>query len=390
MSTAEAPPWWQQLPEDFYRQPDSTELDQSHWLQVRSTAALDRVARTGLGTAVSLAMAASLASGRKMQEQRRLLRFYQQYADQADPAAVFSKPDQNIVVHRSATPSWIFRPKGIHSELLSFDSKFEPLCSKLGAQYARHKRNLNAHAQYWRHPDGPRRTLIFIHGYVASGYRLNSWAFSLPWFYKHGYDVMLYTLPFHGARRDCRHLYNGQGYFADGFAHMNETMRHAVLDVRVLMDFLQRQDAPSIGVSGLSLGGYLAALLAAVDDRLAFSIPNSPLVVPLDMALEWQPTGMLFKWLMHRDGISLQELRHGLALHSPLTYKPLIDNDRLMIIGGAGDRFTPPRYVRLLHEHWQGSHLHWFPGNHILHLQQGEYLRLMKAFMDRNTRGKLQ
>jgi len=54
-----------------------------------------------------------------------------------------------------------------------------------------------------------------------------------------------------------------------------------------------------------------------------------------------------------------------------------------MVIGGAGDRFTSPRFVRLLHEHWPGSHLHWFPGNHILHLDQRAYLKRMRSFMDR-------
>ena len=41
--------------------------------------------------------------------------------------------------------------------------------------------------------------------------------------------------------------------------------------------------------------------------------------------------------------------------------------------------------VSLLHQHWAGSDVHWFPGNHLLHLQQGRYLRLMKKFMDRNV-----
>ena len=52
-----------------------------------------------------------------------------------------------------------------------------------------------------------------------------------------------------------------------------------------------------------------------------------------------------------------------------------------MIIAGAGDRFTAPRYQNLLHEHWPGSHLHWFPGNHVMHLQQRNYLRLMRTLM---------
>lgn len=32
--------------------------------------------------------------------------------------------------------------------------------------------------------------------------------------------------------------------------------------------------------------------------------------------------------------------------------------------------------------YWAGSQLHWFPGNHLLHLHQSEYLYRMKAFMD--------
>ena len=32
---------------------------------------------------------------------------------------------------------------------------------------------------------------------------------------------------------------------------------------------------------------------------------------------------------------------------------------------------------------WPGSKLHWFPGNHILHLDRRAYLKLMRSFMDR-------
>jgi pimeloyl-ACP methyl ester carboxylesterase len=132
----------------------------------------------------------------------------------------------------------------------------------------------------------------------------------------------------------------------------------------------------------MSLGGYLAALLAAVEPRLSFCIPNSPVVAPIDMALEWQPMRQLFRTVVWRDRVRVSELRHGMALHSPLTWAPRVDTRRLMIIGGAGDRITPPRFLQLLHRHWHGSRLHWFPGNHLVHLHQAGYLREMKRFMD--------
>ncbi|MCY1442105.1 hypothetical protein D9M71_584530 [compost metagenome] len=55
----------------------------------------------------------------------------------------------------------------------------------------------------------------------------------------------------------------------------------------------------------------------------------------------------------------------------------------MLIIGGAGDRVTMPRHVRLLQRHWPGSALHWFPGNHILHLGRREYLERMGELMER-------
>lgn len=357
----------------------------NHDAQIRITAAADRVLRTGLGVLVGSGLGVPLWPRAGVRRQLDQLRFYQQYADRADAAAVFPKPPKPQRIHRTRVRSHLLRRDDIPREHLSFASGYRPLCPELTRRYTRNRRNGIAHAQHWTHPDGPRPTLIFVHGILLSPYWLNSRAFSLSWFYQQGYDIVLYTLPFHGARRAWYELYSGQGYLSGGMSGLNEAMRQAVHDVRVLIDEVLDRGAPSVGISGLSLGGYIAALLAAVDERLAFCIPNSPLVAPIDMALEWQPTGPLLRWMMRRHGFGVRELRHGTALHSPLTYKPVIDADRLMIIGGAGDRFTSPHLVNLLHTHWPGSHLHWFPGNHLLHLQQGDYLKLMKNFMDRNT-----
>jgi len=49
-----------------------------------------------------------------------------------------------------------------------------------------------------------------------------------------------------------------------------------------------------------------------------------------------------------------------------------------MIIGGVGDRMAPPKHSRLL---WDRCRIHWFPGNHLLHLDRGEYLEQMLRFM---------
>lgn len=46
--------------------------------------------------------------------------------------------------------------------------------------------------------NGPRPTLCVIHGFMADPYWVNSKLLELRWFYEQGYDILLYTLPFHG------------------------------------------------------------------------------------------------------------------------------------------------------------------------------------------------
>ncbi|WP_273455357.1 alpha/beta hydrolase family protein [Nevskia ramosa] len=382
---SEAGRWWESLPHDYYRLTEATEIDLEHRLKVRGSAGLDRLLRTGLGTLVSAAMVPGLARSAGVAQQREALRWYQPYADRDDRDAIFARPSAPVTIEETPAGRFDWRPSGIPMRHLAFDSPFQTLNPALQASYAQSGRNRRARALHLHHPDGPRKTLIWLHGYTLDSYRINGTAFALPWLWRKGYDILMVTLPFHGARAERWHPFSGYGYFAGGMAHANEAMLQAIHDIRIFIDHLLASGVPSVGVSGLSLGGYLSALLASVDPRLAFAIPNSPLVVPIDMALQWQPIGPILRFLDRRHGFGIGEMRHGMALHSPLSWQPLIDRERLLIIGGAGDRFTSPSLVNLLHRHWRGSQLHWFPGNHVLHLQQGIYLRLMKRFMDRAT-----
>jgi len=378
--------WWQTLPEDFYSHPDATEADAKHPFKVRSTAVLDRMLRTGLGTAIALAMSPSLVTRERARTELDRLGFYADLADRGDVDAVFSPAPRDVEVRSRYGSRYEWQPRGFAVRQLSFETPYVPLHPDLRSDWAAHQRNRVVQAQHWLHPEGPRPTLVFVHGYIMDSHFANSWGFSLPWLYKMGYDILMPTLPFHGSRREKGQPFSGFGFLSGGLAHMNESMLQAIQELRVWLDYLFNQGAPQVGISGLSLGGYLSAIMATVDPRLAFCIPNSPVIAPVDMAMEWQPIRPLLKVAMRRDRVSVRELRHGMALHSPLSYPPRIDPRRILIIGGAGDRVTPPRFMHLLHQHWTGSGLRWFPGNHIVHLHQAKYLRLMQRFMDRQLR----
>ena len=114
-------------------------------------------------------------------------------------------------------------------------------------------------------------------------------------------------------------------------------------------------------MTGLSLGGFTAAMLASVEDRLAFAIPNVPVVSLADLVLEWQPIGVLLRGALSTMGMELSDARRLVAASCPLTYPPVLPPERLMIVAGVGDRLAPPKHSRLLWDHWGRCRIHWFP-----------------------------
>lgn len=374
-------PWWRHLPEDFPARSDHFDLDAKAHVMVQATARVDLALRTGLATLAGLCAIPTTLRPSLVALDREQRGFYQQLAEAGDAAAFYRRPARGVVMRRHQPGLLDYRPPVGEVDVLSFDSAFEPVNPALREHYLGFRRNRTAWAEHWRHGDRPRPTLIAIHGFTADPYWLNSRFLALPWFYKLGYDILLVTLPFHGRRQEKTSPYSGHGWFSHGFCHMNETMAHAIHDIRVFMDHLEDSGVPQMGVTGISLGGYTSALLASVDDRLACAIPNVPVVSIMDIMLEWFPAGWIVRAGLKLGDISIEEARASVAVQSALSYKPLLPHNRLMLIAGAGDRFAPPKHTRLLWEHWKRCRLHWFPGNHLIHLDQGRYLRAMRSFM---------
>ncbi|MCZ6829304.1 MAG: alpha/beta hydrolase [Gammaproteobacteria bacterium] len=374
-------PWWDNLESNFYKFPDDFELDLRTKLLVDATAYVDIGIRTVVASLLAtLSLPLMFNPLRKFKDQEEI-QFYQAMAETADASAFFQRPADGVEV-RESEPAWYhFQPDDGECRGLTFDSPFQPVNENLNHRYLRHSRNRVACAQHWRHSSGPRPTICVIHGFMADPYWLNSKFLELRWFYQQGYDILLYTLPFHGARQGRFSPFSGHGYFSGGMCHLNESVAHSVYDFRVFLDYLDSRGVEQYGVTGISLGGYTSAILAAVEDRLAFSIPNVPVVSIVDVLLQWAPASWVAKILMRFNGLSIREARHQLAVHNPLTYKPKLPRERLMIVGGAGDRLAPPKHSRLLWDHWDRCQIHWFPGNHVIHLDQGKYLKEMLAFM---------
>lgn len=376
--------WWDDLDRDFARRPEGFDLALADRLRVAATASVDTVLRTA---AASMISSLALPFGYNPIELRKAIRdmdFYADIAESGDPTRFFATPPTGVRV-RAQKGRWLprFEPDDGSCEAISFDSPFQPVNPRQHEPYLRHGANRVARARLLRHRgDEPRPTIVAIHGFTADWYLINEWFFALPWFYRMGCNVALFTLPFHGPRQTRFSPFSGHGYFAGGSSRLNEAVAQSVFDFRILFDWLQRErGAEQIGVTGLSLGGFTAAMLASVEDRLSFAIPNVPVVSLADLVLEWQPIGLLLRGAMSTMGTPFEEVRRMVAVSCPLSYAPVLPPERLMIVAGVGDRLAPPKHSRLLWDHWNRCRIHWFPGSHTIHMDRGVYLTEMARFM---------
>jgi pimeloyl-ACP methyl ester carboxylesterase len=352
---------------------------------VDTSAVADIVLRTAIASLVGAAMLPPIAAGAlhrsESRQERDNLRFYAELAAEHDPDKSFPAPRAlPRIASRPANPIAEYIAHG-NVENIAFTSSFEAVNPAMRDQWRGLTRNNVVHAQHWRHDDGPRPTLCVIHGFMGSAYLFNGLFFSLPWFYRSGYDVMLYTLPFHGRRAEKYSPFSGYGYFAQGMTGFAEAMAQAIFDFRSILDWLEHTGVDRIALTGMSLGGYTSALIASVEDRLDAVIPNVPVVTPESAFDDWFPANKLVALGRRISDISREESFGASAFHSPLNYTPRIAKDRRLIITGLGDRLAPPEQAEALWEHWDKCALHWFPGNHVLHVSQPEYLRRMTRFL---------
>ena len=291
--------------------------------------------------------------------------WYRTPALQADPRCFFPFLDAPL-----ARPPVSLAPLPAHASgasrvTLRFASPYEPPDPSLRAAFAAQTENRTAHVQLWLHPAGTARgTAIALHGFGTGFPALDAGALMAPSLYAMGLDVALFTLPHHGARTPAAARFSGQPFLATAVAPINEAIGQAVHDLAVLVAWLRTRGDGPIGVVGLSLGGYVAALTAGLLPGLDFAIPMCAPVCLGDLAYRFMSTSRRYRAAPDAV-IPRDELRAAYRIHSPLAHRPLLARERLLIVAGLGDRVVPTAHASWLWAHWGEPALHTFAGGHL-------------------------
>jgi pimeloyl-ACP methyl ester carboxylesterase len=191
---------------------------------------------------------------------------------------------------------------------------------------------------------------MLVHPWIGPGIGTVHSRHGIP-LLERGIAVALPTLPHHFERCSPRR-WNGELSICGDLLWMIDSARQTMADMRRLVAWLRAQGTRQIGVTGISLGGGVAAMLAATDPEMAFA---APLIPPVESAFTLRKSA-LTRGPMRRD-FEASNLDDGLfdralGLISPGTPAPLLSPEQLLVVGCRHDRIIPPATFERLAERW--------------------------------------
>jgi dienelactone hydrolase len=174
-------------------------------------------------------------------------------------------------------------------------------------------------------------------------------------------NIAIPVLPLHGPRRIG--WLSGDGYFAGDCLDTLHAQAQALWDIRRLIRWIRAGGDQTIGLFGLSLGGYTAALLASLDADLACVVVGLPASDFIGLAQLHVPANILEA---ARDtGLVWEQVARLYRVISPLAMEVRVPWERRYLVGATADRIVPLTQVRQLWRHWQRPKSCWYRGSHL-------------------------
>ena len=155
----------------------------------------------------------------------------------------------------------------------------------------------------------------------------------------------------------------------------------AVWDIRRLLSWIRLQEPESqIGLNSLSLGGYIAALVASLETGLTCAILGVPVADLVGLLGRHSGLG---RDDPRRQTMTLAEPIGRMV--SPLSLTPLVPMPGRFIYAGVADQLVHPReQVVRLWEHWGKPEIVWYPGGHTGFFRSRPVQRFVQAALQQS------
>jgi hypothetical protein len=245
-------------------------------------------------------------------------------------------------------------------ERLVFDSGYAPHRGEPGAErWLGYSANNLGYALMLRHHE-PRPWLVCVHGTEMGRGRIDVRLFRAWDLHERlGLNVILPVLPMHGPRG--RGLPKGAVFPGEDVLDDVHATAQGVWDIRRLLSWIKSREPDSpIGLNGMSLGSYIASLVASLENGLTCAILGVPVADLVEL-------------LGRHAGLAHDDpRRHAIALAeptgrmvSPLSLDTRVPTQGRFIYAGIADQVVHPKLQTLrLWEHWGKPGIMWYPGGH--------------------------
>jgi len=282
-----------------------------------------------------------------------------------DPGSYIGHPPPLVDTGRCRAFAWQMRLEG-----LTFPSEWEPHPGEPGRdRWLSYEANRTARAYVLRHRDDrPRPWLVCLHGTAMGRPEVDTRVLRVKHLHEDlGLNVVLPILPLHGARVGPR-SWDVQFPTVDVLDNVHG-LAQAAWDVRRVLSWVRAQEPTGIGITGLSLGGYVAALVAGLEPPLDCVIAGMPAVDFPRVLRRHTP-----REIRELDDFRLlgdkADLVHRAV--SPLLPEPATAVERRFIYAGTADRLVDPvEQIVALWEHWDRPTIKWVHAGHVGHLVTG-------------------
>jgi hypothetical protein len=221
------------------------------------------------------------------------------------------------------------------------------------------------HAEYFAPAgSGPKRSGVIVLHILGADFPLSRYmAARLA---DRGVAALFVKLPYYGERRPPNRPLSTRRFLSTDVERTVTAMRQGVCDVRRAAFWLSSRpeiDARRLGVTGISLGGIVSALAAAVDPTInqgAFLLAGGD----VSSILWGMPEGAAFRagWL--EAGRTRAELKALTDPFDPLTYAGRLVGKRMLMIAGKVDEVVPPSSTVLLWEAAGRPAILWYDCGH--------------------------
>lgn len=271
---------------------------------------------------------------------------------------------------------------GTHAHL-QMATPYRPVHPIYANELKRYDNLDTVHLFAWRHTRPAPASIVVTHGWGLGTRHVHELEFGIGWIHRVlGLDVYYYVAPFHWLRKPSRARFSGELHPSPNLMRTNEAFVQTAIELRTLFGHILRHNPAPLGMMGSSLGGYTTALLASIDDRLAFAVPVMP---PSSLAeLFWEhgehdPV----RARAVEIGLTRERFRDAWALHSPMSHKPKVPWAGRLIVSATGDNIVAEHHVDPLWLHWDRPHRVRFAGGHILQVYRRDYHRELGHMLGR-------